>query len=444
MYPLIKSLCCKSPHPTASDTEPPNEGNSRLSRLTIRYRSLFATTRYPQSPTAAERPLCLYQGGSLSTTDSTPKPATVPSRHRRRLRGVAIAATVVLTGVLLTACNDHFAKTDGYTCVFSGADANKNELIKQIPPGDPKFESPNENDYEVVIPASDRFYYASNNDAVRDTLAPNFYVGYTVGHLPVDVQGQVKFKFNLSKSCDWYTKSGKRNANGAGDLGFNARTPEEQKAAGWFHYLAENFGAGLTHDAKVVAQPYSWQQLNYNYPINADPTTGVLPDGAQPEIGAMDKFGIELGELFTKNLSASMGGQYFCGIQVTNPLTGEAIPANECPPMIFYPDSITPENGQLITDQESVEGAKQAAIQSQAKADLLQQQKDATLSAEQLQQEIDAVKAQTIAGSVLLDPEVQKCLAYAKVGLDCDGHWPSLYGSQPSAAVPAPEPVPGG
>ena len=349
---------------------------------------------------------------------------------RRRASALAVAIIAMFT---LTACwgdKTFYSASDSQTCLFDGAKDKGQVLKNTIPPGAPSVKA-KDYDIAVQIPASNRFYAASTDSAVRDTLNDKYYAGNAKGPLAIQIQGQVKFRFNLSKACDWYVKSGKRNADSSGDLGFNARGTNAQASAGWFHYLAENFRGAAEQAAIVVSPSYTWQQLKYNYDLQANPTTGILDPGVQPGVRAVTDFNVKLGLEFTRQLESSIGGNYFCGTQTTDLITGARL-TEACPPIMFYASSIDPEDPKLVTNQAALAVATEAFSQDAARARLLEQSKAATLAAEAAQQAINAAKAETAKTAATLDPEVQKCLVLAAAGDDCKGNrFPTYVGTPP-------------
>lgn len=333
------------------------------------------------------------------------------------LATVLVMATFSLSGCWWSHSKRFYGKSDSYVCIFSGSANGGQKLIGQIAPGQPSFQG-NQHDIEVDIPASNRFYLASTDASKRDALNDPFYVGFAQGPVQVNVQGQIRFKFNLNKACDWYTKSGHRNADANGDLGFNVRGAD-QANSGWFHYLAENQAQSLERVTREVARNYTWAQLTYDYPTNGDPLTGVVPAGIKPGPGAAEDFGVKLGLAFTKDLSSNIGGEYFCGTQTNDPLTGAAV-TEACPPILFYPSTIDPADAALEKSQQALETAKLSAQQSVAQAELLARTKNAVLASEQLQQEINGAKLKTAMQQAQLDNI--KCLTLAAAGDDCNGN----------------------
>lgn len=332
-------------------------------------------------------------------------------------RGLAAALVVAILGLLLASCSNNYATptSDTYDCVF--ASRGSQQLKYQLPPGSNRKKI-GTNDTVVEIPASNRFYMAAQDDAIRDPKAPTFYDANAIGGVPVALEGQVRFRFNLPKACEWYSKDGRRNADSNGNLGFNDRGADAGNA-GWFSFLAENFGLTMESTAKQVLNHYDWAAMYYDYPSNAD-TLGDIPKGQKAGQATLDSLGVALGQEFTTELNANLGGQYFCGIDV---VAGQT---QACPPMTFQVKAVTPtgdKGTQLINDRSAVENTRQALQSTQLQGELQQQQASAVKKAEAAKKEILSAEAGTADAQAQVD--TAKCRALAAVGLDCDGHFPT-------------------
>lgn len=331
-------------------------------------------------------------------------------------RGVATALLVVVGAGLLASCSATATPTsDTYLCVFAGGGSQR--LKYQLPPGSDQKDI-GQNDTVVEIPASNRFYMAAKDDSIRDPLAPHFYPGNALGGVEVELEGQIRMRFNLPKACEWYSKHGRRNATN-GDLAFNARGADAENS-GWLQWLAENFGFTMGSVAKRVLNGYDWAALHYDYPINAN-NIGVVPKDEQPGEATSQKLGKELGEEFTKEIDSFLGGQYFCGTETT---PGSAT----CPPLTFQVLAVTPggpAGEKLIADRSAVESTKQQLQTSQLEGQLQQQQAATVQENEAAKQKIATAQAATAAVEARADKEIAHCLVLASVGLDCEGHFPN-------------------
>lgn len=327
---------------------------------------------------------------------------------------------IPLLGALLvgSACSMRYATStsDTMVCVYDGSQRGGQKLKFQVPPG-AKSKGIDSNDQVVKIPASNRFFMASTDDAVRDPLAPKSYEAFAKGSVAVQIQGQVRFRFNLEKACEWYSKHGRRNANG-NDLGFNARG-DDARDAGWFRFLAENFGVTMAEVAKEVTGKYDWAALTFNYPANAN-DAGEVPAGQQPAEAIDLALGRELGVAFTNRLNANLGGDYFCGI---DPDPNGA--TNACPPMRFQVIRVDPTDTALRDGRQKVEATKQALRDAELEGQLQQAQQAAIIASENAKAAILEAQAKNAETQARID--TAKCRQYAQYGLDCEGHRPAQY-----------------
>ncbi len=158
--------------------------------------------------------------------------------------------------------------------------------------------------------------------------------------------------------------------------------------------------------------------MYYDYPVNAD-QIGDIPKGQAPGEATSQKLGIQLGLEFTKEINANLGGDYFCGIDTAPGSTA-------CPPITFQVKAVTPAGdagAQLISDRANVEATRQQLQTTQLQGQLEQEQAAAVVRSETAKQQILAAQAKTAEEQALID--TAKCRAYAAVGLDCDGHFPT-------------------
>jgi hypothetical protein len=334
----------------------------------------------------------------------------------KRLTGIFIIA--VVAAATLSACVTRYATStsDEHVCVFDGSERGGQRLKFQIPPGadSKKIDS---NDKVVKIPASNRFYFVTQQDSLRDPGAPEVYTGNAAGGTPVIVTGQVRFRFNLTKACEWFSKHGRRNAKDGTDLGFNARgNPKEVAQEGWFKFLNENFGDTMqaTVDSPILAN-YNWAALHYNYATNSN-EAGIVPAGAIAEQATRVKLAGELATAFTKQLEANLGGQYFCGIEG---------PENECGPLQFRVRYAGPgPDSSLVKDREKVEQTKQQLETARLQGDLQRTQQQTLIEAENLKAALLEVQVRTADAQAKID--TAKCRQYAPYGLDCEGKRPPV------------------
>lgn len=327
---------------------------------------------------------------------------------------LVVVVIVALMAVLLAAC-DHkvSAASDEYMCVFDGSQSGGQKLKAQVPPT--QHTTVDDNDVQVRIPSSNRFFMATADDSLRDPLAPTGYQANAKGNVPIVVAGQVRFRFNLNKACEWYSKHGRRNADENGDLGFNLRGGDANNA-GWFHFLAENFGLTMQSIARPVTSQYDWAAMYYDYPSNAT-DAGNVPKGDQPAEPTSLKLGRDLGKAFTTQLKANLGGDYFCGIDP------DPDGANtDCPPMLFQVKGVAPDNQKLVQSRTKVEATRQELESTRLEGDLQRAQAQQVQADEAAKQQILAAQLKTAQIQAQIDN--QKCLQLAAVGLDCEGKRP--------------------
>lgn len=307
--------------------------------------------------------------------------------------------------------------SDTHICVFDGSERGGQKLKFQVPPG-AESKKIDDNDQVVKLPSSNRFYATTKNAARRDPLASEFYAAPARGSddggtVDVQIEGQIRFRFNLKLACEWYSKHGRRNADADGDLGFNCRAPGcDPNNAGWFKFLTENFGQTMDQAVVPVALNYQWKKLVRNYAVNAN-SEGILPEGEKAGEPTQTKFGDEAAIEFTKRLNKNLGGQYFCGVDTT---TGE-----ECPPLEFEVTKVTgPEN--LMKNEADVEQKRSDLNALQQIAELREQQQAATLANEAALQEELKAKLNTANLQAQLDTASCRAIIAISPNLDCKGN----------------------
>jgi hypothetical protein len=245
------------------------------------------------------------------------------------------------------------------------------------------------------------------------------------------VQGQDKFRFNTSNACEWYARHGRRNA-GSGGLGFNARSDEAASdLSPWVRWLNENFGTVMAATIKNESDTFTWPELVY----------GNDPEAPQRAQDVDIAYGKHIGYQFTKRLEQSIGGKFFCG---TNPEQWDGYEIDpDCPPIYFEPGEVVTVNQELMAQREKTEGLRAQADNAEQAAKIEQQQlrqelQNEAISArirsnklatqrkdEKTKQRLLVEQVKTKRLEALADLEVQKCLIFAKQGMDCDGKYPN-------------------
>lgn len=323
----------------------------------------------------------------------------------------AAALLLAVFAVFAAGCSqDVNPGSDQLACIYDGSKHGGNRFLKEVQPGE--HLSTDSGNHVAYLPTSNRFYNMTDSEN-RDTLAPPTLSGVAADNTNVIVQGVLRFRFNTegNKACEWYSKHGRRNANASGDLGFNVRGTAEQAHAGWFRFLAENFGDTMKQVVHDGSHGWTWQQLVYGN----DPT--ISYKGANP----VDvQYGIDLGALFTKYLDENLGGHYFCGIQPS--LTGVGSDPN-CPPIYFQVLNVQPKDPTLTQEHEKLQRL-QASLAAQKQEATLNAENRASLIADaKAQREVLNAQIENARLQALTASTIQHCLILAKVGLDCDGHW---------------------
>lgn len=314
---------------------------------------------------------------------------------------IALALALVGSG-----CNENTsAKSDETVCVFDGSNRGSQKLKYQILPGqEPK--KADDDDEIVRIPVNARFWMVSADRNIADAGTPTHYVGYAKGNTEVHVEGQLRFRFNVDRACEWYAKHGRRNADN-GDLGFNARgqiTP-------WIQFGNENFVPVMGQTIKSESEPFSWQELVYGN----DP---AAPKREEPVDVA---YGKHVGRIYTQRIEQSLGGQFFCGTDVSIWGDDENVDP-DCPPIYFESLRVEPANLALKTGRDQAEALRTSAANEAEQVRIRRGALRDRLANERLQQELLKEKRQTALLQAQNDPATAKCIVFAQNGLDCDGH----------------------
>ena len=334
---------------------------------------------------------------------------------KRPLIGTALALVMLACALVVMGCGaeNTSAKSDETVCVFDGSERGSQKLKYQILPGENPRHA--DDDDEIVrIPTSFRFYAAFIDRSIADAGAPEFYTGYARGDVPVAVQGTYRFRFNVDNACEWYARHGRRNARN-GDLGFNARSDEAASSLSpWVRWLNENFGTTGAATIKSSSRDFTWPELTYGN----DPEAPRRPDPVDIV------YGKTIGRIFTNRLNNSLGGRFFCGTDVTQWGTEDI--DRSCPPIFFQTGPIHPTNPKLEKEREETEALRAELENAETSAKIRAATLQAQLKDQAVQQQLLAIQVATARLKTLSKEEVQKCIAFAKVGLDCAGNRPDL------------------
>jgi hypothetical protein len=195
------------------------------------------------------------------------------------------------------------------------------------------------NDNIVTVPSDVRFYIIDSDPATADSGGKPIVVpakgssGEGVGVVEVSVELQVRFVFN-ERVCEWYIKHGKRNE----PLNYNGSA---QEASGWQTFLNTSMNQKIIEAARIPVAPLSYIDAYVNAEINGERVFTTLAN--------------ELSDGLTKELSADLGGQYFCGPSYQ--FDGEAdgqIAEGDCPDLEVTVKRIVPVNPELIANLETI------------------------------------------------------------------------------------------
>jgi hypothetical protein len=301
----------------------------------------------------------------------------------RRVKFVVLALFVAALSAVASGCMEQDVNStfDSLSCVYDGSRDGGLRLKQQVPPG--QHIKTSHEDQVVSIPTSNRFFMVAEDSAIRDPRAPSAYIGYDKNNVAVLVQGQVRFRFNITKACEWYAKHGRRNATN-GDLGFNARG-SDQADTGWAKFLAENFGVTMGQVVQERTSDYSWTDLVYHRKIRGQDADLV--------------YGNDLAKHFSEQITQNLGGQYFCG-------TEGGSTSSACPGIDFQVLKISPQNVSLI----------QSRVQKPQQDDLIQNAKS----------QVEILKLQEEKALIQARIDNAKCIVFAEHGLSCNGTRPPI------------------
>lgn len=337
------------------------------------------------------------------------------NRSRIHKVGIFLILAVVL-GVVLAGCGQQaVAKSDETVCVFDGSTHGAQKLKYQLLPGSNPRHSDG-NDEIVHIPTSYRFYAAFQDRSNADYGAPSYYLGYAKGNTPVQVQGTIRFRFNVDRACEWYAKHGRRNAVN-GSLGFNARSNGSASAnTPWVQFLNNNFGTVMNQVIRDNTLDFTWPELVY----------GNDPDAQSQHARPIDvTYGKFIGKLFTDRLNQSLGGNFFCGTDPSLWAASDITDVN-CPPIYFDTGPIVTSDRNLMIERQKTELLRAQLQNAQQQAQIREAQVGAQKRDENTKQEVLKEKIKTAQLQAQSSVRFQECIVYAKLGLDCDGHRPNI------------------
>lgn len=299
-------------------------------------------------------------------------------KKRFAVRALAMTAAAAVVGVTLVSCGskDVYSKPDEVTCVYDREDG---KLIEQLAPGSnlTKVES----DAEVnTVPASNRFWNFTQSSS-KDVASKGFVSALDQTFKQVRAEGEINMKFNVPKACEWNSNYGRRSfKEGYNGMAFNV---EGDPGTPWQVWLRRNFEDLLERNAQEVLNDYTWKQLRYQWPTNADPETGLVPEGETPGPSVLREVEQRLSEVFTTALEDALAGQYFCG-----PGYNPAKP-DVCPPIQVQLTKVDLVDAAPAQAFEQLQSKRETALNAEEESKLLEQSKDAEISAEKTRLERD-------------------------------------------------------
>jgi hypothetical protein len=264
---------------------------------------------------------------------------------------------------------DAYAKPDEVVCIYD----HKTGVLKQEMPPASKLTSVNDTDEQNIVPASNRFWNFTKTPS-KDSASAGFVENLDATQKKVQAQGEIDFMFFQPKACEWNTVFGRRSfKDGYQGMAYNI---EGDPNTPWQVWLKRNFEDLLTRVSKSIFNQYTWKQMKYNWPVNANPETGELPSGQEPGVLVLTEIEGKLSEAFSKAQTSTLTAQYFCGWGYT-----QAKP-NDCPPIQVHLTGVDVVDQAPAQAFEKLQAEKEANANATAQAVLDQQGKDAAVSSE--------------------------------------------------------------
>jgi len=283
------------------------------------------------------------------------------------LLAVATCATVALSGCA-RGDKDVYAKPDEVICVY---DLEDGKLIEQMAPGSKLTEVENDAEENVIV-ASNRFWNFTMSPS-KDVASAGFIISRDKTQKKMQIQGEINMKFYVPNACEWNSNYGRRSFKAGYDgMAFNV---EGDPNTPWQVWLKRNFEDLLGRVSESVVDDYTWKQLRYNWPTNAD-ENGIVPDGVEVGEPVLREIEVRLSELFTAELGKALAGQYFCG-----PGYDPAKP-DVCPLIQIQLTSIDLEDQAPAVEFEKLQAQREANTNATEAATLAEQSKDTNVRAE--------------------------------------------------------------
>lgn len=383
-------------------------------------------------------------------------------------RGIATASALALT-VLAGACGYQRTDADQWGCSFGDGPWDSRDLKGTLEPGERGDLS---NDRVVVGPASVRTYVLDEDTTVADYGARPLSLiakgrdldldadasgeeaeavrrlSSTVGNVPVSVELQSRFVIN-ERFCELYVSNLRTFDEGEVGLGFNA---PQGSPSGWAQFLNLSWNQKMVEAARPVVFEYDWLTLNTNGVVELDGERGNI----------FDILGERISENLTRELSADLGNNFFCGPSYSFDGTIDGELENGCPSIEVTVKEIRPtgtKGDQLLADYQAIVANAERAQKVLSDKDLqiteLNAQRDAELATEANRRQTELEKAandKLIADAqreareaeaelkaVDLEAaragEIEACRALADVGVDCAWYEAAKQGALPRVIV---------
>lgn len=361
----------------------------------------------------------------------------------RLIKRLSLALALVVLTTVVASCGwfdeKIYSGGDQYICVLN---TRTGTVTKEIPPGEKKGYTLGDDEVDYAVPTSNRFYNISVDRTVADDGAPAWIQTRSAGIKDIRTNVQARFVFNQANICKFVLKHVKRNdSDNNQDFEFNKRPDDNgyDKETGkankksnseWVGWLNENDAGAMSKTLIPITRAYTWQGLEFNYPVNAD-ENGVVPMDTTAGELIWRQIEIDWGKSFTKELNAKSGGDFFCGISY------DPAKPDKCPPIEMDVQKIWNVDRDPVLALQKLDNdrdARDIAEQSAAIASDTLTQKTASLDANQKLADIEIAEANKQAdveqakaavafekakSDAALDPNTLKCIVLAQQAGGC-------------------------
>jgi hypothetical protein len=258
--------------------------------------------------------------------------------------GVAAVIVILLIGLLIAGPSRQRTASNEWGCSFAAGPFEQSSALKgRLAPGDSHGYS---NDRLKTGPSDVRFFYVDNDPATADfgtrpiEVPAKGSAATGVGVVPVRAEVQVRFTLN-EKFCDLYVNNLKRIDDRA-TLNYNAAQGE---TSGWGEFLTLSMNQKLIEATRPVLANVDYITLYVNGPIDPD----------KPDELAYDVLADKLSTNLTREMSADLGDDYFCGpsYKFDGEIDGQ-LEGTGCPPLEVTVKSITPVDPKLVENLTAI------------------------------------------------------------------------------------------